>query len=354
MGLVAAVAQTGWIVSLPLSSRATRGGRRSALETRVSWRRTLEPRVVFARRRASLAGVVALGALKLRAKLRGRQKRALWMAAAVTGTTKKKSTTSTTTTTTTGTEKVTTKAARSKVSRGKAHKSEGGARNRAKKSVPQMRRPSPMNRVYLVNEPLRALVGAKLLRRSEVCRLVAKYAKDKDLVVASDKRMFTPDAALCEALALPLPSRSKGRAPATALAMINRLVSANITFPKHTGDSQLIAEAKQLEDEYMQTPIPPKKLYANAGLAQKRDQSGLYALCRPSRKLQPIIGGSKPVTYVGVNRLVWAYIRAEALQDKHDRRIICCNKPLKALTGAETISMFDLSKVIFAHLTPIK
>ncbi len=69
----------------------------------------------------------------------------------------------------------------------------------------------------------------------------------------------------------------------------------------------------------------------------------------PSPVLAAVIGsGNFPRTQV-VKRL-WDYIKKHKLQDATNRRNINADDKLKALFGKNTVSMFEMTKIVSKHL----
>lgn len=69
----------------------------------------------------------------------------------------------------------------------------------------------------------------------------------------------------------------------------------------------------------------------------------------PSATLAAVIGsGNMPRTQV-VKKL-WDYIKKNKLQDAKNRRNINADEKLKALFGKNTVSMFEMTKIVSKHL----
>lgn len=69
----------------------------------------------------------------------------------------------------------------------------------------------------------------------------------------------------------------------------------------------------------------------------------------PSATLAAVIGsGNMPRTQV-VKKL-WDYIKKHKLQDSQNRRNINADDKLKALFGKNTVSMFEMTKIVSKHL----
>lgn len=69
----------------------------------------------------------------------------------------------------------------------------------------------------------------------------------------------------------------------------------------------------------------------------------------PSATLAAVVGsGNMPRTQV-VKKL-WDYIKKHDLQDAKNRRNINADDKLKALFGKNTVSMFEMTKIVSKHL----
>lgn len=79
--------------------------------------------------------------------------------------------------------------------------------------------------------------------------------------------------------------------------------------------------------------------------------AAFMAALKPSASLAAIIG-TKPQPRTKIVQDMWVYIRKQGLQDQANKRMINTDDKLKALVnGQSQISMFDLAKVISAHVT---
>jgi upstream activation factor subunit UAF30 len=72
--------------------------------------------------------------------------------------------------------------------------------------------------------------------------------------------------------------------------------------------------------------------------------------CKPDAALAAITGEG-PMPRTDVTSRVWAYIKEHGLQDKVNKRMINADDKLKAVfDGAASLTMFDMTKAIAAHL----
>lgn len=69
----------------------------------------------------------------------------------------------------------------------------------------------------------------------------------------------------------------------------------------------------------------------------------------PSPTLAAVIGsGALPRTEV--TKKIWEYIKKHDLQDPKNRRNINADAKLRPLFGKDQVSMFELTKLVSAHL----
>lgn len=69
----------------------------------------------------------------------------------------------------------------------------------------------------------------------------------------------------------------------------------------------------------------------------------------PSAELAAVIG-STPMPRTEVTKKIWEYIKKHDLQDPKNRRNINADAKLRPLFGKDQVSMFELTKLVSAHL----
>ncbi len=90
-----------------------------------------------------------------------------------------------------------------------------------------------------------------------------------------------------------------------------------------------------------------------SGRAVAKGKSGSPGLTRP---VQPdaklaVVVGIRPLPRTQVVKKMWDYVKAEGLQDRKNRRMINADEKLLPIFGGRRkISMFDMAKVISAHV----
>jgi len=69
----------------------------------------------------------------------------------------------------------------------------------------------------------------------------------------------------------------------------------------------------------------------------------------PSASLAAIIG-DKPIPRTEVTKKVWEYIKKHGLQDQAKKTMINADAKLKEIFKKAQVSMFEMTKLISAHL----
>ena len=67
-----------------------------------------------------------------------------------------------------------------------------------------------------------------------------------------------------------------------------------------------------------------------------------------------VVVGTKPLPRTEVTKKLWAYIKKNNLQDAKERRNINADDALKVVFGGKkTVSMFEMTKLVNKHLSPL-
>lgn len=77
---------------------------------------------------------------------------------------------------------------------------------------------------------------------------------------------------------------------------------------------------------------------------------GLLAPLTPSPELAAVVG-SQPLPRTEVTQKLWAYIKANNLQNPKNKRNILCDEKLKAVMGVQEVTMFEMARLLSPHLT---
>ena len=92
----------------------------------------------------------------------------------------------------------------------------------------------------------------------------------------------------------------------------------------------------------------PKKV-AKKKVARKPNPAFMKALT-PSAELAAVVG-AKPVPRTEVVKKIWAYIKANKLQDSKNKRMINADEKLKPIFKKDQVSMFDMTKLVSKQLS---
>ena len=98
---------------------------------------------------------------------------------------------------------------------------------------------------------------------------------------------------------------------------------------------------------------PAKKAAAPAKKAPAKKRTPSAAFMKPltpSPALAAIVG-AKPLPRTEVTKKVWDYIKANKLQDAKNKRNINADAKLKEIFKKPQVSMFEMTKLISAHLS---
>ncbi len=90
---------------------------------------------------------------------------------------------------------------------------------------------------------------------------------------------------------------------------------------------------------------------AKTAAAKKRTPNAAFLKpLTPSAQLAEIIG-KQPLPRTEVTKKVWEYIKKHDLQDAAKRTQINADAKLKAVVKADQVTMFELTKLVNAHLS---
>ena len=85
--------------------------------------------------------------------------------------------------------------------------------------------------------------------------------------------------------------------------------------------------------------------------AKRKPSAAFMKPVQPDEKLAAIIG-NQPVPRTEVTRKLWEYIRSHNLQDPESKTFIKADDKLKEVfDGRDRVSMFEMTKLVFGHVT---
>jgi upstream activation factor subunit UAF30 len=102
----------------------------------------------------------------------------------------------------------------------------------------------------------------------------------------------------------------------------------------------------------VKTAAPAKKVAAEktAAPAKKRTPNAAFMKALTlSPQLAAVIGAA-PLPRTEVTKKIWEYIKAHKLQDDANKRMINADAKLKVIFGKDQVSMFEMTKLVNAHL----
>jgi chromatin remodeling complex protein RSC6 len=117
------------------------------------------------------------------------------------------------------------------------------------------------------------------------------------------------------------------------------------------------AAAKKAAPKKAAKKAAPKKAAAKKAAPKKaakkksarKPNAAFMAPLQPSATLAAVIGNNA-MPRTEVVKKIWEYIKKNKLQDSKNKRMLNADDKLKPLFGKNQISMFELAKVVNAHL----
>lgn len=89
---------------------------------------------------------------------------------------------------------------------------------------------------------------------------------------------------------------------------------------------------------------------AGGGQSKGEGGGGFMQKLQPDDALSAVIG-SEPQPRTEVTKRIWDYIKANNLQDPNDKRTIRADDKLrKVFNGKDSVSMFEMTKLVNGHL----
>jgi upstream activation factor subunit UAF30 len=110
------------------------------------------------------------------------------------------------------------------------------------------------------------------------------------------------------------------------------------------------APAKKAAPKKPPTKAPAKAAPAKKAPAKKRAPSAAFMKAMtPSAALAAIIG-DKAIPRTEVTKKLWEYIKKNGLQDQAKKTMINADAKLKEIFKKAQVSMFEMTKLVSAHL----
>lgn len=92
-----------------------------------------------------------------------------------------------------------------------------------------------------------------------------------------------------------------------------------------------------------------KKAAPKKAASKRKPNAAFMKALTPSTQLSAVVGAT-PLPRTEVVKKLWAYIKKNGLQDSKNRRNINADDKLKPIFGKNTVSMFEMTKLVSKHL----
>ncbi len=92
-----------------------------------------------------------------------------------------------------------------------------------------------------------------------------------------------------------------------------------------------------------------KKAAAKKPAAKRKPNAAFMKAMTPSAVLAAVVGAT-PMPRTEVTKKIWDYIKKNKLQDAVNKRMINADAKLKEIFKKAQVSMFEMTKLISAHL----
>ncbi|TPX57280.1 hypothetical protein PhCBS80983_g03953 [Powellomyces hirtus] len=241
---------------------------------------------------------------------------------------------------------------------GRASRSGGGRRAKAKSTTKRKAPASGTPRTNGLNAPLMVspalsafLGGVEEMSRPEVVKAIWAYVRENDLQYPADKRYIVVD----EKLKGIFGSRQR-----VHMFTMNKLLTKHLIKSEDMVGGKSFGDADEIDDsdsDSVAEPSPKKKKPAKkqkrSGGSGTSENNALTKLNHLSPALSAVLGVSR-LGRAQVVKQLWDYIKAKDLQNPNDRREIICDDALKGIFKCNKIGMFQMNKKLSDHLSKIE
>lgn len=117
--------------------------------------------------------------------------------------------------------------------------------------------------------------------------------------------------------------------------------------PKKAAPKAKKATTKKAAPKATKKAAAPKATKKAAG--KRKPNPAFMKPLTPSTTLAAVVGAT-PLPRTEVVKKLWAYIKKNGLQDAKNKRNINADDKLKPIFGKNTVSMFEMTKLVSKHL----
>ena len=93
----------------------------------------------------------------------------------------------------------------------------------------------------------------------------------------------------------------------------------------------------------------PRAEAAAGSVRARKPNPALRKPLQPSEELAAVVG-AEPLPRAEVVSRVWAYIKAQGLQNPENRREIVADEKLRPVFGRDRVTMFEMNRYLARHL----
>ncbi|KAL3722434.1 hypothetical protein ACJRO7_034755 [Eucalyptus globulus] len=224
------------------------------------------------------------------------------------------------------------------------------------------------NKLCSLSPQLQSFVGESTLARTEVVKRIWNHIRQKDLQDPSNRRKILCDESLHKLFhvnSIDMFQMNKALAKhiwpldADDENAIKKTKNEESVDSHSDGEvSNAMEEAEEDEQNENEEEEEMNGRRSKKGRSSKEDKGvkkrggGFNKLCSLSPQLQVVTGEPELARPEVVKRL-WAYIRANNLQDPKNKQNIVCDESLRSLFCVDTINMFQMNKALSKHIWPL-
>jgi upstream activation factor subunit UAF30 len=164
-----------------------------------------------------------------------------------------------------------------------------------------------------------------VISRTNVVKLITRYVKEHDLQDPSNRRNIRCDQTLKNLLGV----------------SVVTFFSINKYLTRHFHEKGNLKDAVEIADD-------PNEKSKKSGGSKSSSSRGKKSPPLLSPELADVVGASSMDRFKVVKAL-WAYIKANNLQDPNYKRTIICDEKLQRLFGVDVVDMMKMSKLLGKH-----